>query len=78
MQFSFFLPSALSFDGTIGLQMAPGSSVTTIRSDCAVSVTKFGEKMQTQLFYCCLLVVPCFRQLTFVDLNKSATSLFAM
>uniref|UniRef100_UPI0037E8211D meiotic recombination protein SPO11 n=1 Tax=Semicossyphus pulcher TaxID=241346 RepID=UPI0037E8211D len=33
----------VSFDSAIGLQMSSGSSVTTIRSDCASSVTKFAQ-----------------------------------
>ncbi|XP_070695056.1 meiotic recombination protein SPO11 [Pempheris klunzingeri] len=33
----------VSFDSAVGLQMSSGSSVTTIRSDCASSVTKFAQ-----------------------------------
>lgn len=33
----------VSFESAIGLQMTPGSSVTTIRSDCAASVNKFAQ-----------------------------------
>ncbi|XP_074537208.1 meiotic recombination protein SPO11 [Halichoeres trimaculatus] len=33
----------ISFDSAVGLQMNPGSSVTTVRSDCASSVTKFAQ-----------------------------------
>ncbi|KAI3357568.1 hypothetical protein L3Q82_015982 [Scortum barcoo] len=33
----------VSFDSAIGLQMSSGSSVTTIRSDCPSSVTKFAQ-----------------------------------
>ncbi|XP_075898298.1 meiotic recombination protein SPO11 [Nelusetta ayraudi] len=33
----------VSFDCAIGLQMTPGGSVTTIRSDCAASVNKFAQ-----------------------------------
>lgn len=48
--FFSFITSNLSFDSAIGLQMSSGSSVVTVRSDCASSVTKFGEKMHTPLF----------------------------
>lgn len=37
----------LSFDNAVGLQMTSGSSVTTVRSNCSSSVTKFGEKKDT-------------------------------
>ncbi|CAL8367594.1 unnamed protein product [Lota lota] len=33
----------VSFDSAVGLQMNTGSSVTTIRSDCPMSVTKFAH-----------------------------------
>nr|XP_020466399.1 meiotic recombination protein SPO11 isoform X3 [Monopterus albus] len=33
----------ISFDSAIGLQMVSGSSITTIRSDCPSSVTKFAQ-----------------------------------
>ncbi|CAB1336189.1 unnamed protein product [Coregonus sp. 'balchen'] len=33
----------VSFDNAVGLQMTSGSSVTTVRSDCSSSVTKFGH-----------------------------------
>ncbi|KAG8002552.1 Meiotic recombination protein SPO11 [Nibea albiflora] len=33
----------VSFDSAIGLHMSSGSAVTTIRSDCASSVTKFAQ-----------------------------------
>ncbi|XP_067383594.1 meiotic recombination protein SPO11 isoform X2 [Channa argus] len=33
----------VSFDSEVGLQMSSGSSVTTIRSDCPSSVTKFAQ-----------------------------------
>lgn len=33
----------VSFDSAVGLQMNPRSSVTTVRSDCASSVTKFAQ-----------------------------------
>ncbi|CAJ1084865.1 meiotic recombination protein SPO11 [Xyrichtys novacula] len=33
----------VSFDSAVGLHMSPGSFVTTIRSDCASSVTKFAQ-----------------------------------
>uniref|UniRef100_A0A7N8YIT1 DNA topoisomerase (ATP-hydrolyzing) n=1 Tax=Mastacembelus armatus TaxID=205130 RepID=A0A7N8YIT1_9TELE len=39
----------ISFDSAIGLQMSSGSSITTIRSDCPSSATKFGEKTQALL-----------------------------
>ena len=43
----FFITSPLSFHSAVGLQMSSGSSVTTIRSDCPSSVTKFGEETLT-------------------------------
>ncbi|XP_034551730.1 meiotic recombination protein SPO11 isoform X3 [Notolabrus celidotus] len=33
----------ISFDSAVGLQMSSGSSVTTIRSDCSSSITKFAQ-----------------------------------
>ncbi|XP_036803275.1 meiotic recombination protein SPO11 isoform X2 [Oncorhynchus mykiss] len=33
----------VSFDNAVGLQMTSGSSVTTVRSNCSSSVTKFGH-----------------------------------
>ncbi|XP_044068472.1 meiotic recombination protein SPO11 isoform X1 [Siniperca chuatsi] len=39
----------VSFDSAIGLQMSSGSSVTTIRSDCASSVTKFAQILKILL-----------------------------
>uniref|UniRef100_A0A8C3A1J1 DNA topoisomerase (ATP-hydrolyzing) n=1 Tax=Cyclopterus lumpus TaxID=8103 RepID=A0A8C3A1J1_CYCLU len=33
----------ISFDSAVGLQMNPGCSVTTVRSDCPSSVTKFAQ-----------------------------------
>uniref|UniRef100_A0A4W5LCD5 DNA topoisomerase (ATP-hydrolyzing) n=1 Tax=Hucho hucho TaxID=62062 RepID=A0A4W5LCD5_9TELE len=33
----------ISFDNAVGLQMTSGSSVTTVRSNCSSSVTKFGH-----------------------------------
>ncbi|XP_042347948.1 meiotic recombination protein SPO11 [Plectropomus leopardus] len=35
--------SNVSFDSAVGLQMSSGSSVTTIRSDCPSSVTKYAQ-----------------------------------
>ncbi|XP_045912467.1 meiotic recombination protein SPO11 isoform X2 [Micropterus dolomieu] len=39
----------VSFDSAIGLQMSSGSSVTSIRSDCASSVTKFARILKILL-----------------------------
>ncbi|XP_030277986.1 meiotic recombination protein SPO11 isoform X2 [Sparus aurata] len=39
----------VSFDSAIGLQMSSGSSVTTIRSDCALSVAKFAQILKILL-----------------------------
>lgn len=39
--------SPYSFNTAVGLQMSSGSTVTTIRSDCPSSVTKFGQRIHT-------------------------------
>uniref|UniRef100_A0A4W6ETQ0 DNA topoisomerase (ATP-hydrolyzing) n=1 Tax=Lates calcarifer TaxID=8187 RepID=A0A4W6ETQ0_LATCA len=63
----------VSFDSAIGLQMSSGSSVSTIRSDCPSSVTKFGEKILTpHLVYFLILFTYCVRR----DIYYNNTQLF--
>lgn len=45
----FFITSHFSFHSAVGLQMSSGSSVSTVRSDCPSSVTKFGEEILAPL-----------------------------
>lgn len=77
-----FITYHFSFDNAIGLQMSSESSVTTIRSDCPVSATKFGEKIRhahihTHMHFCSSVFLFllhmhffCSCQLTFLLVKK--------